>query len=281
MMCPEVEQEPVIYQLKLLTLIKVREAICLLRLGQGTGFCPLSINFEIVECQEGIHHGCLLVAQPMLELCSHSYRCVRRLELDTSSYQTLFTYTAEEIDAIRKFEEEHAKCMDLFGDFSGALFEYSVVPSGLGTAKEVICGCGDKLTLGDFLDMEEPYIRTATKLSAPQLTIDIIDNIKLINSRPKMYFGNERFASFWYWLMGIEFSMNGTFAGRTLWNEIDYKINRKLAKIYLSKRYERLTPELIIAAEGSDEAAYSAWYSVFEEVMKSGFDEKLAEFGEQ
>ena len=228
--------------------------------------------------QEGIHRGCPLVVRPMLELYSHSNRYDRRVELDTSSYQTLFAYTPKEIDAIRKFEDEHAKCMDLFGDLSGALFEYVVIPSGLGTIKEITCGCGDKLILGDFLDSEEPYTRAATKLTEPQLTIEILESIKSIRSRPNMHFGNELFASFWYWLSGIEFSMYRTFSGRTTWHEIAEKINRKLTHTYLTQRNEHLTPEFIVAAEGSDEAAYSAWFSVFDEVMNGGFDEKLVEF---
>jgi len=201
--------------------------------------------------------------------------------LDISYYKSLFAFTAKEIDAIRRFESKHAGCTELFSDLSGSPFEYVIIPTGLGIVKEVICGCGEKLILGDFLDLEESFVRSTAKLTEPQITSVIVETVKSIKSCPSMHFGNKQFASFWYWLSGIDFSVYRIFNSRTIWQEISDKMNLRLTKQYSTQRNGQLTPESIVSAEGSDAAAYSAWFSLFEEVMRGGFDDILKESSEE
>jgi len=199
--------------------------------------------------------------------------------MKTKEYQALFFYSKEEIDAIRKFEREHTECMQVFGDISAALFEYKVVPSGLGTIKEVICSCGESLSLGDFLDGNEITVYRPVTYSGDQLIGRILDAFSTIRERPDLYFGNRHFASFWYWLAGIEEIMHWSPEGYAIWLEITDRITRKMMKTYLSQREEALTPELIVALEGSDEAAYKAWFKVFNEAI-SGANSSIKTVGQ-
>jgi hypothetical protein len=63
-----------------------------------------------------------------------------------SDYEEPFSFNDQEVAALKAFECEHSGQSELFGDLSGAIFSYTVVPSCLDTAKEVRCGCGDTLT---------------------------------------------------------------------------------------------------------------------------------------
>ena len=57
-----------------------------------------------------------------------------------------------DLQKIHDFQEEHLKsCRKQFPDFTGAMFTYSAIPTGLGTLYAVKCPCGKEIILsGDM-----------------------------------------------------------------------------------------------------------------------------------
>ena len=52
----------------------------------------------------------------------------------------------DDLKKIRAFQEKHMeKCRKRFWDFTGAMFEYSALPTGLGTMYSVRCPCGKEI----------------------------------------------------------------------------------------------------------------------------------------
>lgn len=57
-----------------------------------------------------------------------------------------------DLQIIKEFEVKHyLSCRKRFSDFTGALFKYTVIPTGLGTLYVLSCPCGESIDLyGDM-----------------------------------------------------------------------------------------------------------------------------------
>ncbi len=63
----------------------------------------------------------------------------------------VFEITGNDFENVKKFRNQHKDC---FQGMAGEQFEYSYIPTGLGTAISVKCSCGQVIKLGDFLDYD-------------------------------------------------------------------------------------------------------------------------------
>ena len=61
-----------------------------------------------------------------------------------------FEIIGDDYDKLLSFEKKHKSCFDKYHDFTGALFSYTFIPTGVGTAITVSCPCGEELRIGDF-----------------------------------------------------------------------------------------------------------------------------------
>ena len=62
-----------------------------------------------------------------------------------------FEIDGNDLKNVKKFRKQHKNC---FQGMNGEQFEYSFMPTGLGLAASVKCSCGQKLTIGSFMDYD-------------------------------------------------------------------------------------------------------------------------------
>ncbi|SCX09452.1 hypothetical protein SAMN02910339_01342 [Lachnospiraceae bacterium YSD2013] len=62
-----------------------------------------------------------------------------------------FEISGKDFKHLKKFRRQHKNCRQ---GFTGEQFEYSFVPTGMGTLISVKCSCGQTLELGTFMDNE-------------------------------------------------------------------------------------------------------------------------------
>jgi len=58
-----------------------------------------------------------------------------------------FEISGDDYIKFKVFERTHKRCIDNYPDVSGAQYEFSFIPSGLGVFKTVTCSCGETLLL--------------------------------------------------------------------------------------------------------------------------------------
>jgi hypothetical protein len=183
------------------------------------------------------------------------------------SEQISFSLTEKESMAVRKFKKKHKKCLDVFHDLSGAQFTYSFMPTGLGTVISVECSCGERLSMGDFLDDTTISEHALKKYSQDEITRKIIRDLDGIRDRPSMYFGSTDFGAFWFWLHGVGFFMERDFDPPIQWLEISLDIDKHLATLFQNPAHSQACPKEVIEQTGSDQAAFDAWFDVYDKVL--------------
>lgn len=125
----------------------------------------------------------------------------------------VFTIKGDDYKKLLEFQKKHEQCLDIMPNMTGAQYEYTFIPDGLGLYKTVTCVCGETLSLDSDYDLPHIDESDVDKSKSPfQLhrelkhknTLKLLHLLKGIEMRPGMYFGKEpSWDELWLFICGM------------------------------------------------------------------------------
>ena len=153
-----------------------------------------------------------------------------------------FEIAGSDYKKLEAFKSDHEKCLK---DMTDAKYEYSFIPTGIGTFITVTCSCGEKLLLsseafGDF-KVSPP------KASAAETMLKIVRNAE---KRPALFLGKKSGKRLQTWLTGMSVYAYNT-------GHVEEAFFDKISKV-AGKWREICTSENL-----NDEECFDAFYELF------------------
>ena len=155
-----------------------------------------------------------------------------------------FEITGSDYKKLEAFRSDHEKCLQ---DMTGAQYEYSFIPTGIGTFITVTCSCGEKLLLSNetFGDFGVP----SPKTSVAETMLKIVRNAE---KRPALFLGEKSGKRLQTWLTGMSVYAYNT-------GHVEEAFFDKISKV-AGKWREICTSENL-----NDEECFDAFYELFGE----------------
>ncbi len=159
-----------------------------------------------------------------------------------------FIIEGSDLEKLKKFQKEHKNCITKFPNMTGANFEYTFIPDGLGLFKTVECVCGKRLNLASeyelsFDDENKEIIPKIENIAPDDTCRNYLKWLFNIYVRPGLFFGSTKNICYnyiailtWGYRMALNPSPEAPFS------KLEYKIQKSLSKKMWDKDFKN-TPE--------------------------------------
>lgn len=170
-----------------------------------------------------------------------------------------FTIEGNDVEKVNAFKRKHEKCLQEHPNMTGAHYEYSFTPDGLGILASIKCVCGDYIILDDDYNLTtETGEKNFEVVPKDDETLFIVKSLLNMKRRPGMYFGKEKsILCLKYWLIGFQMAMI-KMGKEIYWNEMRGEI-------------ERAYDTKVKGQEYSDEELFDVYLDTFEDILRSNY----------